>query len=199
MPSPPLDPVTLTGRHVRLVPLAVEHAAGLFEAATPETFRYIPAVFDSWDVAGFAAYIGRLLDGGRYRMFCVCLPDGTPAGHTSFMSVVPEHRGLEIGNTWISERCRGTRVNPEMKRLMLAHAFETDLFPDGPAIRVQLKTDDRNEQSKAAILKLGARFEGLIRNQYVMPDGHRRTSAQYSILDSEWPEIRARLDARLTQ
>ncbi|MFT5423377.1 MAG: RimJ/RimL family protein N-acetyltransferase [Phycisphaerales bacterium] len=199
MTTPHLQPITLVGNHVRLEPLRPGHAAGLFEAAQRETFRYIPAVFGSWDVPGFTVYVERLLANPEYHLLCVCLPDGTPVGHTSFMSVVPKHRGIEIGNTWISKACRGTKINPEMKRLMLAHAFETGIFPSGPAIRVMLKTDNRNEQSKAAILKLGAKFEGLIRNQYVMPDGFYRTSAQYSITDDEWLSVRARLDARLAE
>lgn len=190
-------PDSFTGSHVLLERLRVDHAAGLFEAADRATFRYIPAVFESWDVPGFTAYVRRLLECPEYLLFCVCLPDGSPVGHTSFMSVVAAHRGLEIGNTWISGRCRGTGVNPEMKRLMLAHAFEGEPFAGGSAIRVQLKTDNRNELSKAAILKLGAKFEGLIRNQYVMPDGYLRTSAQYSITAEEWPSVRAGLGARL--
>ena len=202
MPSPCLQPVTLTGRFVRLEPLGRAHAAGLLAAADPETFRYMHTVPRTWDVAGFEGYIDTLLASTAMNCFAVCRNDtsggATPVGVTAYLDIRPEHRGVEIGMTWYSPSVRGTAINPETKRLLLAHAFETDLYPAGPAIRVMLKTDERNARSRAAILKLGATFEGILRNHVVMPDGFLRQTAVYGVIDAEWPGVRARLDARLS-
>ena len=100
------------------------------------------------------------------------------------MEIRPDHYGLEIGSAWIRKSARGTRVNPAMKHLMLEHAFE-----NLDAIRVELKTDERNAQSRAAILKLGAEFEGIRRNHIIMPDGHFRNSACYSVVHTQWEAV----------
>ena len=123
----------------------------------------------------------------------------TPVGITTYLDIKDAHRGLEIGWTWYAPACRGSAsrfgpVNPACKLLLMRHAFESL-----GAIRVCLKTDERNARSRAAIERLGGRLEGLLRATMIMPDGHRRTTAMYSILDSEWPEARARLEARLAR
>jgi RimJ/RimL family protein N-acetyltransferase len=108
------------------------------------------------------------------------------------MDIQNANRGVEIGTTWIGRAYHGTRVNPEAKYLLLRHAFE-----EQGAIRVQLKTDSRNQQSQRAIEKLGAVKEGVLRNHMIMPDGYFRHTVMYSITDAEWPAAKARLEARL--
>ncbi len=116
-----------------------------------------------------------------------------PVGHTSYMEIQLEHRTLEIGSTWIGRAYQGTRVNPECKMLMLQHAFETL-----GCHRVQLKTDERNLHSRAAIEKLGAKFEGILRKHSIMPDGYIRNTAIYSIINDEWPAVKENCIKRLS-
>ena len=108
------------------------------------------------------------------------------------MDIRPEHRSLEIGSTWIGRAYHGTKINPECKLLLLQHAFE-----NLGCLRVQLKTDERNLQSRAAIEKLGAKFEGTLRKHMVLHDGFVRNSAMYSITDEEWPAVKERCIKRL--
>ena len=129
----------------------------------------------------------------REYAFCVIgQVDGRVVGSTRFMDVTPEARGVEIGWTWYAPDVWGTQVNPEAKLLLMGHAFER-----WGAIRVYFKTDARNARSRAAILKLGAQFEGILRNHRIRPDGSYRDSAVYSVIDREWPDVRATLLARL--
>jgi RimJ/RimL family protein N-acetyltransferase len=113
-------------------------------------------------------------------------------GTTSYFDIRPEHRGLEIGYTWLGKAYQGTHINPENKYLLLRHAFETL-----GAIRVQLKTDRRNLQSQAAIAKLGAKLEGTLRKHSIMEDGYIRDAVMFSVIDLEWPEVKAGLERRL--
>jgi RimJ/RimL family protein N-acetyltransferase len=122
------------------------------------------------------------------------LTTGELVGSTTYMDIRPVARGLEIGMTWLTEAARGTWINPLMKRMMLAHAFES-----WSAIRVQLKTDARNLHSQAAIRKLGAVYEGTLRQHGIQVTGFRRDTAMFSIIESEWPEVQRRLDTRLAQ
>jgi len=108
------------------------------------------------------------------------------------MDIRPEHHGLEIGATWIGKAYQGTSVNPENKYMLLRQAFERL-----GAIRVQLKTDGRNLQSQAAIAKLGAKHEGVLRKHVLLPDGYERDTVMYSITDDEWPAVKAALEERL--
>lgn len=183
---------TLQGADVTLVPLASSHAESLLAAATPETFRYFSHGPEPWTVQGMVDFIEFLHGPAATVAFCV-MHEGAPSGITTYLDIKPAHRGLEIGWTWLTPSLRGTRANPAMKRLMLAHAFD-----ELGAIRVCLKTDERNAHSRAAILKLGAQFEGILREAVIMPDGFHRSSAMYSILAGEWPHVRAGLDARLS-
>jgi RimJ/RimL family protein N-acetyltransferase len=117
---------------------------------------------------------------------------GRPIGSTRYLTIVPEHRRLEIGWTWISPRWQRTAVNSEAKLLQLTRAFDVL-----GARRVEFKTDARNERSRAALLGIGATFEGILRAHMVTRDDGRRDSAYYSILDHEWPAVREHLRARL--
>ena len=183
---------------VRLTALEEFHAPELLASCDEETFRFMPTRPRTMDEAGVLGYIERLRGSPATMPFAVIDgASGRAIGVTSYLEIRPAQRGLEIGHTWIGSVWRGTPVNPAMKLLLLRHAFEEEIFEGGPAIRVQLKTDDRNERSKRAILKLGARFEGVLRNHVIMPDGHYRATAMFSITDAEWPGVRAGLESRV--
>lgn len=187
-------PVTLEGSAVRLEPLDESHAEELIGAAhSPETFRHFSRGPEPFTADGMRAFIAYLLGPARTVPYCVVERRADArVGITTYLDIRAEHRGLEIGWTWLAPGSRGGRTNPEMKRLMLAHAFETL-----GAIRVCLKTDERNLLSQNAIAKLGAQREGALRHTMLMPDGFRRTSVMFSILEDEWPRVRDGLDARL--
>lgn len=168
------------------------HAAELARSVVPEVFRY--SLFNlppSFDEAGMAAYLEKLYSGGA-RPF-VMLQDGLAVGVSCYLDIREAHRGLEIGSTWISPAYQGTFVNPASKFLLLTHAFE-----DLGCLRVQLKCDGRNERSKRAITKLGAKFEGVLRQHMTLPDGFQRDTWMYSIVAEEWPSVREGLIARLS-
>ena len=118
--------------------------------------------------------------------------DARVVGSTAYFAIVPRHKRVEIGYTWYSKDAQGTVVNPECKFLLLKHAFE-----DWGAIRVQLGTDVKNVHSQRAILKLGAKFEGRLRNHWIIPDGSIRDSMLYSIISEEWPGVKKALEARI--
>ena len=188
----------LQGRFLRLEPLAPTHGADLLAAGDPETFEFMPAHPRTWDERGVRAYIEDLLARGRHTALAVIdRASGRAIGSSSYADIRTEHRGLEIGYTWIGAAYRGGVANAEMKRLMLAHVFETDVFPGGPAIRVMLKTDELNIRSQRAMEKIGARREGVLRNHLIMPSGRVRHSAVYSVTVEDWTGVRTRLDARI--
>ncbi|MCQ3929169.1 MAG: GNAT family N-acetyltransferase [Chloroflexi bacterium] len=189
-----VTPLTLTGRAVRLEPLyADRHAEGLWQAVSPDTFQHFASIPTEWTLEGFRKYLQNLLAVPDMCPFCqVEVATNQPVGVTTFMEIRPAHRGLEIGSTWIGKTHQGTAINPEAKYLLLRHAFE-----NLKAIRLQLKTDSRNLQSQRAIEKIGAKREGVLRNHYIMPDGHYRHSVYFSVTDEEWPEVKTKLEARL--
>jgi RimJ/RimL family protein N-acetyltransferase len=113
---------------------------------------------------------------------------------TRYMTIEQANRGLEIGGTWYGKAHRRTAVNTECKYLLMRHAFETL-----GCIRVQLKTDSRNERSQRAIERLGATREGVLRKNMIMPDGYQRSSVMYSVIDDDWPSVKARLEQFLQQ
>ncbi len=185
--------VPLEGRVISLVPLTMDHAADLWELAEPDLFTYMVAWPPAPDFETFRDIVLKLLaTPDRYPYAILLKESGKAVGSTSYLDVRPEHRGLEIGGTWIGKPYQGTAVNPESKYLLLRHAFETL-----GAIRVQLKTDLRNLHSQRAIEKLGAKKEGVLRKHMILSDGTIRDSVIYSITDDEWPEVKARLEARL--
>ncbi|MCA9303668.1 MAG: GNAT family N-acetyltransferase [Phycisphaerales bacterium] len=186
-------PVTLRNDHVTLEPLSLDHAADIAQALDDEVFRYMPMRSSVRTPSEVQRYIQSQLARPNALAFAVIdHASGRCVGSTSYMNIRTEHRGLEIGSTWISAASRGTKINPSMKLLMLGHAFETL-----GAIRVELRTDARNAQSRAAIEKLGAVFEGLLRVHMVMSDGHLRDTALYSITRDEWPGTRESLKNRV--
>ena len=196
----PLDwfePVTLSGRIIRLEPLTLDHVPGLAEVGLdPAIWRWTiarPTTAEdirAWAEATIANREARL----ELPFATVEVATGRPIGGTRFLNVVPEHLRLEIGWTWVAPPWQRSGANREAKLLQLTHAFETL-----GARRVEFKTDSRNEKSRAALLGIGAQFEGIFRNHMVMPDGPMRHSAYYSVIAEEWPEVRARLDDGLAR
>ena len=191
----PLGPVTLEGDHIRLEPLTRGHLHGLIAAAEAETiWTYLPSDLRASGAMErrIESALARQTQGLEYAFVVVARRDGRVLGSTSYADVAEAHRAAEIGWTWYTPETWGTAVNPEAKYLLLRHAFE-----DWGAIRICFKTDSRNLRSQAAIRKLGAQYEGTLRSHRLLPDGYRRDSVFYSILDHEWPDVKARLEQRL--
>jgi len=190
-------PVRLEGRLVVLEPLAESHAEGLWQAARdPDVWRWAHA-----DAGGSRAAFDRWLEqalaearSGASLPFAQLDPGGEPLGSTRYMSIRPEHRGLEIGHTWLSSRAWGTGVNAEAKLLLMRHAFE-----ELGAMRVEFKTDAKNERARAALEALPARFEGVFAKHMLVRDGAVRDSAWYAVTDDEWPAVREALEARVAR
>ena len=190
-----VGPVTLEGRHVRLEPLAMAHLAGLAEIGLDEElWRWIPVPVRTRE--DLAAYIETALSEQERR---VSLPfalvektTGRAIGSTRYGSIDRTHHRVEIGWTWVGREWQRTAVNTEAKYLLLRHAFETL-----GCIRVELKTDSLNEKSRAAILRIGAKEEGIFRNHMITASGRIRHSVYFSIVDSEWPAVKARLESKL--
>ena len=196
----------LSGRLIRLEPLAIEHAAGYLAAAgTPddaaEVFRWVsppagaafnaPVTLDDAErhiLDGLAARARGL----RFPYAQIDAVTGEVAGSTSYYEVNPALRALGIGHTWLGKRWWRTGHNTESKLLMLAHAVDTL-----GAARVVWHTDIYNERSQAAIERLGATKEGVLRKHRIRSDGTWRTTVQYSMTDDDWPEVRDRLTKRL--
>jgi RimJ/RimL family protein N-acetyltransferase len=200
-----ITPTTLRApgivRTIRLEPLETRHAPDLLAAADPELFRHSMQAPAEWSVRGFEAEIEKTKAFPDVVAFAMIEEaTGRAIGRSTYMDVRAPHRGVEIGRTWIGRAWHGTRVNPEAKYLMLRHAFET-LSPT--AIRVQVTTSGTNLHSQAAIAKLGAVKEGVLRNARIMPPGLDRAEPAvrdwviFSILAEEWPTAKARLEARL--
>jgi N-acetyltransferase len=186
----------LEGDIVRLEPLARPHEKGLFEAAQDERlWRWMP-----YDPSGsrerFHAWLENALadsSAGTEAAFAtVDAVTGEPVGSTRYLTLRPEHRGLEIGWTWLAPARWQTGANVEAKLLMLEHAFERL-----GCLRVEFKTDSRNERSRAALAALPAQFEGVFRKHMLVRGGERRDSAYYSIIDDEWPEVKENLGRRI--
>lgn len=187
------NPITLTNGVVTLEPITLSHCDDLVEALDEQVFAFMPmlsSVRTKNEVRRYIEFQQRRTETIAFSV--IDCSTGKAVGSTSYMNIREEHYGLEIGSTWISKSARGTKINPSMKYLMLEHAFE-----QLGAIRVELKTDARNAQSRAAILKLGAVFEGLTRNHIIMPDGHYRDSAVYSIIPDQWESISTELLQRI--
>jgi N-acetyltransferase len=187
----------LEGRLVVLEPLTRAHAEALFAAARdPEIWRW--TTMPAHEREGFARWLEAALgaaEAGREAPFAILLRESEePVGSTRYLSLRPEHRGLEIGHTWHARRVWGTGVNVEAKYLLLRHAFE-----ELGCLRVEFKTDARNERARGALEALPARFEGISRKHMLVRGGELRDSAWYAITDDEWPAARANLERRLSR
>ena len=191
-----VTPVTLEGRHARLEPLAKEHLAGLAEVGLDEElWRWIPTAVRTREE--MAAYIETALEeqqsGVSLPFAIVEKATGRTIGSTRYGNIDRTHHRVEIGWTWVAREWQRTAMNTEAKYLLLKHAFESL-----GCMRVELKTDSLNEKSRAAILRIGAKEEGIFRNHMITASGRIRHSAYYSIIDSEWPAVKARLEVRLS-
>jgi RimJ/RimL family protein N-acetyltransferase len=188
------QPVTLSGRHVRLEPLIPAHAPDLFAA-----IRIDPNIWRWWreapptDLEGMQAFITATLaeqaDGRVVAFAQIEHVSQRAVGTTTYLSISRVDRGLEIGSTWLGKPWQRTGINTEAKYLLLRHAFE-----ELGAARVQLKTDGRNLQSQAAIERIGALREGVLRKHRLVRDGFLRDSVMYSVIEDEWPRVKARLE-----
>jgi len=192
-----IQTVTLEGKVVRLLPLRREHWKALWEVAkdaAEDIFRWIPYPmrsaedFDQWAEKALVEQ-----ERGESLVFVtVERKSGRLIGSTRFMNIDRANRRVEIGSTWIAPQWQRTAINTEAKYLMIRHAFE-----QWGCIRVELKTDALNEKSRNAILRIGAKEEGTLRRHLVTHTGRVRDTVYFSILDSEWPEVRTRLEGRL--
>jgi RimJ/RimL family protein N-acetyltransferase len=188
--------IRLEGSLVVLEPLEPAHADDLWRAAqAPEIWRWLAHLdgrerFDEWFALSLAATAE-----GREGVFATRdRRSGEIIGSTRYLAVRPADRALEIGWTWLSPAAWRSGVNVEQKLLMLADAFERL-----GCVRVELKTDARNERSRAAMAAIPAQFEGVLRNHMTVPDVGLRDSAFYSVIDEEWPAVRANLEWRLSR
>jgi RimJ/RimL family protein N-acetyltransferase len=192
-----VEPVVLEGDRVRLEPLRADHLDDLARVAfDPPLWRW--TIMGPQDEAGLRRWLETALANaaeGIERPFAtVDRATGRAIGSSRFLSIVPEHRRLEIGWTWVGTAWQRTGANREAKLLQLTHAFETL-----DAQRVEFKTHSRNERSRNALAGIGATFEGVFRNHMIMPDGSVRHSAYFSVTSEDWPAVKDRLIAGLAR
>jgi RimJ/RimL family protein N-acetyltransferase len=191
-----IEPVTLAGRLVRLEPLRMEHVSELYEASRDPSLWTYKLVRQPQSCSEMAQLVASVLHSQEEG---VCLPfaimsieRACAVGETRYHNFTPRDHGIEIGWTWLTPSVQRTGVNTECKYLLLRHAFEAM-----GAIRVQFRTHHLNTTSQRAIERLGAVKEGILRNHAIMPDGSYRHSVYYSIIESEWPVVRGRLESML--
>jgi RimJ/RimL family protein N-acetyltransferase len=193
-----VQPLTkrLEGSIVILEPLTEENAEELRgPAAAPEIWDWLAHLdrrerFDQWLELTLAAAAA----GGEGPFLTRLASSGKAVGSSRYLNVRPADRVVEIGWTWLNPDAWRTGANVEAKLLMLEHAFETL-----GCVRVEFKTDARNERSRAALSAIPARFEGILRNHMIVPDVGQRDSAYFSVIDTEWPQVRANLESRLAR
>lgn len=190
-----VEPVVLQGAHVRLEPLSLHHHAALVQVGLDEELlRWTEAYPPTPE--GLRAYIEAALqlqaEGTALPFAVISTADGRAVGSTRYGNIERAHRRVEIGWTWYGRAWQRTAVNTESKYLLLAHAFETL-----GCIRVEFKTDALNERSRRALLRIGAKEEGIFRHHMILPSGRVRDTVYYSIIDDEWPAVRAHLQTLL--
>ena len=190
-----LQPVTLEGAHIRLEPLSMSHYAQLCEVGLDEdiwkfTTTHIKTPED------LKTYIETALklqaEGSALPFAIIEKKSGKAIGSSRYANIDKNHRHLEIGWTWIAKPFQRTSVNTEMKYLLLQHAFETL-----GCLRVEFKTDSLNERSRNALRRIGAKEEGIFRNHMIMPNGRIRHSVYFSIIDSEWKDVKRKLEEKM--
>ena len=183
----------LENPYARLEPLEEHHRAEMIAAAEadPAIFRHMPYPVEK---DGFAPSFDWLLNeraAGRWIPHAIRTPDGRVVGQSCYLTIRERDAGVEIGGTWYMREMQGTAINPAAKLALIDNAFAQG------AERVEFKTDALNAQSRAALIKLGAAFEGIHRRHMKRPNGTWRDSAYFSIIREDWPEVRAKLEARL--
>lgn len=191
----PLEPIVLEGDFVRLEPMTLEHHAGLSEIGLdPDIWRLTVAMVRTPEE--MRSYMESALklqrEGTSLPFVTIERSSGRIVGSTRFGNYDPANRRIEIGWTWIARAWQRTAINTEAKHLMLSHAFEKLC-----CVRVELKTDVLNAPSRKAMLRIGAKEEGILRKHTLMWNGRYRDSIYYSILDEEWPEVKQQLERML--
>lgn len=190
-----LTPVVLEGKHVRLEPLSESHHEGLCAIGLdPELWKMIPSqVLDAEQMMGYIrAALADREKGTAMPFATIEKASGTIVGSTRYMNIDATHKRVEIGSTWIAPPWQRTAINTEAKYLMMRHAFETL-----GCNRVELKTDSLNMKSRNAILRIGARQEGILRSHMVTWSGRLRDTVYFSVIAPEWPEVKANLEAKM--
>ena len=186
---------TLVGQNIELKPLRLEHKKALLEAAADGELWNLkvttvpgPETIDEYISTAMAGQ-----EAGTVMPFIIALREtGRVVGSTRFWKIDRVNRKLEIGHTWLSASVQRSGVNTEAKFLLLTYAFEVM-----NSVRVQFTTDELNEKSRAAILRIGAKQEGIVRHERIMPDGRKRNSVRFSIIDCDWPEVKAALQQKM--
>ena len=193
-----VKPVVLQGKYVRLEPMTEAHVPALAQIGVGQNFWDFMVYGNMNTVEDMRNWVMDILSraekGTDLPFVAIHLASGRVAGATRYLNIMPNDRGLEIGGTWYGPEFQRTLVNTECKYLLLSHAFETL-----GCIRVQLKTDLRNDRLQKAIERIGAVKEGVLRNHMILPDGRIRHSVYYSILDTEWPEVKKRLEEMMVR
>jgi RimJ/RimL family protein N-acetyltransferase len=187
-----LESKTLTHKLARLEPFAEEHREGLVAAgADPAIWRHMPFPIEKLGYGAWFDWLMREQAAGRWMAHAVFDAFGASVGQSCYLNIRANDSGVEIGGTWYAPGAQGGPVNPACKLILMGHAFACG------AERVEFKTDAENARSRAAIAKLGASFEGVHRHHMRRPDGSWRDTAWYSVLREAWPEVEAKLEARL--
>ena len=193
-----IKPVILHGKHVRLEPMTEAHTSELAHIGVGQAFWDFLVYGDMKTDVDMTNWVRDILSraekGTDLPFVAIHLASGHVAGATRYLNIMPKDRGLEIGGTWYGLEFQRTPVNTECKYLLLKHAFEML-----GCIRVQLKTDLRNERSQKAIERIGAKKEGVLRNHMILLDGHIRHSVFYSILDTEWFDVKKKLEETMSR
>lgn len=186
-----MTPQTLSNDHVTLAPLSLDHLTDLQEATNDGALHglWYTSVPSAEDMAQEIRRRLSLLDTGEMVPFAILSEAGRAVGMTAYMNIDHANRRVEIGSTWYRKSVQRTGLNTACKHLLLSHAFDTK-----GAIAVEFRTHRLNAQSRRAIERLGAQFDGVLRNHMVMPNGTLRDTAVYSIIQSEWPVVRAHLE-----
>ena len=184
-----VSPVQLQGETVRLEPLSQEHAQGLFNRGQDrDDWQFLPRPCFV-DLADTRHWIAEAIEDSNQVPFAIVeLTKNRVVGSTRYLNIRHEHRSLEIGWTWLGKDWQRTPVNTEVKQLLLTHAFERLR-----CIRVEFKTDARNTRSQRALERIGAVREGVLRNHMIVQGDYLRDSVYFSVLESEWPEVKDRL------
>lgn len=183
--------IILEGEQVKLLPASHEHIEGLYKVSCyDELWKYSPSKMTTYEdlTTTMDTWMRLKQQGVRYPFVIIDKIANEIVGSTSYLDIAVPHRKLEIGGTWLDPKVWRTRVNTECKFLLLKYGFE-----DLNLIRIQLKTDKRNERSNHAIQRIGARFEGTLRQDMILHDGHFRDTNVYSILNSEWNTVKDKL------
>lgn len=192
-----IEPITLDGQRVRLEPLSIDHLAALCEVGlVEEIWRWTTSlVLTPSDMRRYVeAALQEQAEGKALPFVTIDKASNKVVGSTRFGNIERTHRRVEIGWTWINPQWQRSHINTEAKYLMLRHAFET-----WQCIRVELKTDSLNEKSRNAMLRIGAKEEGTLRNHMVTYSGRLRHSVYFSVIVSEWPEVKANLEAKMAR